>query len=73
MKKEDIVNAIADIDKKLEELHKCYEPYVGMSFEEMSSDDRERILKFVVLLQQLTYAKAELRRRATYEFHIFVM
>lgn len=73
MAKEEIVNAIADVNEQMEELKKIYEPYVGMQFDELSNEDQERIQKFWVLIQQLTNAKADLQRKAIHDYHIFVM
>lgn len=73
MAKEEIVNAIADVNEQLEELKKIYEPYVGMRFDELSNEDQERIQKFWVLIQQLTNAKADLQRKAIHDYRIFVM
>lgn len=73
MTKEEIVNAIADINEQMEELKKVYEPYVGMRFEDLSNEDQERIQNFWALIQKLTYAKADLQRKALYDYHVFVM
>lgn len=73
MTKEEIVKAITDIDEQMEELKKVYEPYVGMRLEDLSNEDQERIRKFWILILQLTNAKADLRAKALYEHHIFVM
>ena len=47
MTKEEIVNAIADVNEQMEELRKVYEPYVGMQFDELSNEDQERIRKIL--------------------------
>lgn len=73
MSKEEIINAIADIDKQLEEMRKVYEPYVGREFDSFSTDERERIRKFIILVQELITAKADLRNKAVHEYGIFVM
>lgn len=73
MTKKELINALEDIDKQMEELRKCYEPYIGRRFDELSNDDQERIRKIWVLIQQLVNARADLRNKALYEFGIFVI
>lgn len=73
MTKEEIIDAIARIDEQMEELRKCYEPFVGVRLDSLSIEDQERIQKFWVLIQQLTNAKHDLRTRALTEFGIFVL
>lgn len=73
MIKEELINAIARIDEQMEELRKCYEPFVGKRLDSLSIEDQERVRKFWVLVQQLTDAKYDLRIKAFTEFGIFVM
>lgn len=73
MIKEELINAIARIDEQMEELRKCYEPFVGKRLDSLSIEDQERVRKFWVLVQQLTDAKYALRIKAVTEFGIFVM
>lgn len=73
MIKEELINAIARIDEQIEELRKCYEPFVGKRLDSLSIEDQERVRKFWVLMQRLTDAKYDLRIKAVTEFGIFVM
>lgn len=73
MIKEELINAIARIDEQMEELRKCYEPFVGKRLDSLSIEDQERVRKFWVLMQRLTDAKYDLRIKAVTEFGIFVM
>ena len=73
MTKEELINAIERIDEQMEELRKYYEPFVGKRLDSLSIEDRERVRKFCVLIQQLANAKHDLRTKAITEFGIFVL
>lgn len=73
MTKEELINVIERIDEQMEELRKCYEPFVGKRLDSLSIEDQKRVRKFWVLIQQLTNAKHDLRTKAITEFGIFVM
>lgn len=73
MTKEELINAIERIDEQMEELRKCYEPFVGKRLDSLSIEDQERVRKFCVLIQQLANAKHDLHTKAITEFGIFVL
>lgn len=72
MSKEELINAIRDINEQLDRNQKAYEPYVGRRFDSFSAEEAESIRKLMIVSQELIYVRLDLRNKAMREYGIFV-
>ena len=73
MTKEELLNAIDEVNEQLEEIRKLYEPYVGKHLDSLSDEEHDIFHKLSAVTLQLIRAKSDLRYKAITDFGIFVM